>query len=150
VFSLFALSLLTANLWRTTSADANLGIAFAVSVGALTLYFAAKYFICLTIQIVAQQRQFLYNVLCANVFTFFAMCFLLIPLFFAQTLVTAPYVEPLTQAQAWVAGAFFFFYCIKTLTIFLYERIPFFFWLLYFCTIELLPLAVMYKFVMNS
>ena len=149
-FSLFTLALLTANVCQVLFVKAPLGIAFLVSLGGLVLFFLSKHFVCCAIQTITQQRMFAANILCTNVYTFFTMCFLIVTLFFVQTLVIPPHAVQLMYVQIAIVGIFLLYYFVKTLVIFAYEKIPFFFWLLYVGTIEVLPLAVIYKLIIKD
>jgi hypothetical protein len=149
-FSLLTLALLAANLWHVQFATPNIGIPFVIALGGLMFYFLSKYFICFVIQVIAQQRMFLFNIFSANVYVFFAMSLLVVPLFFVQMLVIPIYFESLLTIQMWIAGIFLLYYFVKTLTIFIADRIPIFFWMLYICTFEILPIMILYKMLLTN
>jgi len=149
LFFLFSLSLFITNICKQIQIEITPIIICLLSIIALLMYFVFKYCICQLIQICTNQSLFVYNLSYVTIYTLFAMSILIILLFCIQTFVLLPFQDVFMQIQIWIVGAFVIFYIIKTLMLFLYNHISFILWLIYFCTIEIIPILLIYKFITN-
>jgi hypothetical protein len=125
--------------------DGGFMINFAIAFVGCALFFALKSGICYVILSIAKQKALFINMFYTQIFTFVAMCFTLIALCCVYTLVLPVNAISLLYIQGAVALLFLLIYFVRSFFIFVEKEVPFFFWLLYFCTVEILPIALVCK-----
>jgi hypothetical protein len=148
IFGLLSMAMLLTGTWQVFQKPPeaqNTAHIYFIFFGGLLLYFLGKGVVCRMIQKITQQKTLFDSVLYNQIYVFFAMCFVLMPLFFMQTLVAPPFLETLMYVQLGIFATFILFYFVRMFTIFARENVPLFFLGLYFCTIEILPVIVIYK-----
>ncbi len=96
---------------------------------------------------VSREKQLFSDLIYTQLIFFAIMGITIVPIFLARNFldnsVSANLLFPLNLFLL----AIFCLYFFRTIRLFLHGKISFFFWILYFCTLEILPMTVIFKFL---
>jgi hypothetical protein len=153
LFSVLALALLMTELvqqvspaFAENSAFAVLFLAFCgITAGLMLLRLAA----CRCIGMVANADSLFVNIAISQLLYFAIMSILVVLAFFIKSFLDESFALPVLVPLGGVLGAAVCMYVMRTVRLFLYEKSLLFFWFLYFCTVEILPLTITYKVLEN-
>jgi hypothetical protein len=153
VFSVLALALLLAETvqqisptFAENSAFAMLFLAFCgITAGLMLLRFAA----CRCIGMVADAGSLFTNIAISQLLYFTIMSIMVVLAFFVKTFLDESFAIPVLAPLGVALGVALCMYMVRTVRLFLHEKALIFFWFLYFCTVEILPLTITYKVLEN-
>jgi hypothetical protein len=150
IFSVFPISLLCTEIVRSlfsVFSEDPFGLTFlqmSVVVSAIMLLRLVCYRI---VGFVSKEKQ-LFNDLVYTQLIFFAVVSLTnVPVFFVKDFLEKGIAESLLFPLLIFSLAIFCLYFFRTVRLFLHVKSSFLFWILYFCTMEILPLVVIFKFL---
>lgn len=150
IFSIFPLSLLFTEFTRTyfpAFSEELFSEIFLLTCAMVGIFMLLRLIFYRLIGLVSKEKQ-LFNDLIYTQLIFFAMeALTIVPVFlikdFLDESISNNILFPLCLFLLGILCLYFF----RTIRLFLREKASFFFWILYFCTLEILPLTIIFKFL---
>ena len=148
LFSIFPLSLLGTEILRSylpvflEDAFSTTFIYMSVAVGAIMLL----RLICFrVVGTVSKEKQLFRDLVYTHLIFFATAGFIVVPVFLVKDFLNDNIAQSLLLPVAIFSLIVFFLYFFRTVRLFLQARVSFLFWILYFCTLEILPLTLIFK-----
>lgn len=150
IFSIFPISLLCAESARTyfpVFSENSFGHTFLYACAAVGTLLLLRLLCYRLVGVVAKERM-LFNDMVYTQLIFFAVLGLaIVPAFLVRDFLDESIAKNILFPLSLVSLFIFCLYFFRTIRLFLRVKTPFLFWILYFCTLEILPLAVIFKFL---
>jgi hypothetical protein len=108
-----------------------------------------KFAACRCIGMVADSDSLFVNIAISQLLYFAIMSIVVVLVFFVKNFLDESFAMPVLVPLGVVLGAAMCMYVMRTVRLFLHEKALLFFWFLYFCTVEVLPLTITYKVLEN-
>jgi hypothetical protein len=150
LLSIFACALFVAQILKILAPNFLYGYfasVFGVVSGVIALFFACKFLIIWIIGIVTERKQLFFDIIASQLFSFAIMGFFIIVAFVVKDFLDEIYLNTLLIVLSSILFLIFCQYFFRSFRLFVYENVPIFFWFLYFCTIEIMPIALFIKYL---
>lgn len=118
---------------------------FVAVSGAMACFFLLRYFVCWIIGVISNEKQLFSDIICSQVLFFAAMSFAIIPFVLVKNFYAEAFAISVFMLLCVLLLLIFVFYFFRTIRLFMQENNSIFFWILYFCTIEILPIVIAVK-----
>lgn len=127
------------------SEDKSFLFLFATVVGATTCFLLLRFLVCWLIGVVSNEKRLFSDVIYSQVLFFAAMGFAIVPLILVKNFCVEAFAMNIFMLLYFMLLLIFVLYFCRTIRLFIQENNSIFFWILYFCTVEILPIIVAIK-----
>jgi hypothetical protein len=153
IFSIFPISLLCAEIFRvylpSFSEENSFGLIFLYTCAAVGVLLLLRLLCYRLVGAIAKEKM-LFNDMIYTQLIFFAVVGLaIVPTFLIKDFLDESIAENIMLPLMLFSLFVFCLYFFRTMRLFLRVKMPFLFWILYFCTLEILPLTVIFKLLEN-
>jgi hypothetical protein len=118
---------------------------FVAFCGVATGFFLLRFFVCWLIGTVANEKQLFSDIIYSQTLFFAAMGLAITPIILVKNFCAEPFAVNIFIALYALLSLIATLYFFRTIRLFIQENNSIFFWILYFCTIEILPIVVAIK-----
>jgi hypothetical protein len=120
---------------------------FIAICGMVAGFFLLRIFVCWLIGLISNEKQLFSDIIHSQVLFFAAMGFAIAPIILLKNFCVEAFTMSLFILLCALLLLIFVLYFFRTIRIFMQENNSIFFWILYFCTIEILPIILTIKFL---
>lgn len=151
LFSVSSLSLFFAevlhNFFPVLTETMSFGSLFVTTCGAMSGFLLLRFFVNWLIGVVSNEKQLLSDIIYSQLLFFTAMGFAITPLILVKNFCIDAFAGSIFMLLYVLLLLIFAMYFFRTIRLFIQENNSIFFWILYFCTVEILPIIAAIKFL---
>jgi hypothetical protein len=118
---------------------------FLISCAASVFFFLFRFFVGWLIGVIADEKHLFSDILHSQLMFFVLMGFTIIPMILIKNFCDESFTIYVYMLLSFLLLLIFSLYFFRTIRLFIQENISIFFWILYFCTIEILPITIAIK-----
>ncbi len=147
-FSVFPISFFLSTLaggWSAAFYEASFPRVFFIFSVVLILFMALKIAINHIIGLISRKKQLFSDLTYAQLMFFSATALVLVPVLLVKEFLDERFAPMLLFLLSIFLLLILCLYFFRTIRLFLQEKNNFFFWILYFCTLEILPIIAIFK-----
>lgn len=149
LFSAFSLALFFAEVMYSFipafSESVSFAFLFFISCGASVLFLLLRFFTCWLVGAVADEKRLFAGVRRAQLMCFVLMGFTIVPMILVKNFCSESLTVYIFISLCFLLLLISSLYFFRTIRLFMQESCSIFFWILYFCTIEILPITIAIK-----
>lgn len=149
LFSAFSLALFLTEVFHRLAPElfeAKSFLFLFVAIGSVTACFLLlRFFVCWLIGVVSNEKQLFSDIIYSQFLFFSAMSFSIVPLILVKNFCVDVLAVSVFMLLCFLLLLIFVLYFFRTIRLFTQKSDSIFFWILYFCTIEILPIVVAMK-----
>jgi hypothetical protein len=149
LFSVFSLALFLTEVFHYFAPEwfENKSFLFLfVGAGGVTACFLLlRFFVCWLIGFISNEKQLFSDIVYSQMLFFAAMSFTIVPIILVKNFCVDVFAMNVFMLLCFLLLLIFILYFFRTIRLFIQEKDSIFFWILYFCTIEILPIIVAVK-----
>jgi hypothetical protein len=151
LFSVFSLALFFAEVacsfMLEFSENESFAFLFFAACGASILFLLLRFFACWIIGAVANEKRLFSSIRYTQLMFFALMSFAIVPMVLVKNFCGENLSTYIFISLCLLLSPMILLYFFRTIRLFIQESCSIFFWILYFCTIEILPIIIAIKFL---
>ncbi|MDR3365622.1 MAG: DUF4271 domain-containing protein [Prevotellaceae bacterium] len=151
LFAVFSLALFFAEVLHYSvpalAESASFLSLFVALCGIVTGFLLLRFFICWIVGVVSSEERLFSDIIHSQALFFAAMGFAIVPLILVKNFCSEPVGGNIFVLLYVLLSLIACLYFFRTIRLFIQENNSIFFWILYFCTVEILPIMVAIKFL---
>lgn len=149
LFSAASLALFFAEILRNNvpilSETESFFFLFAATCGVAIVFMLLRFFVCWLIGVISNEKRLFSDIIYSQVLFFAAMSFAIVPIILVKNFCVESWSIYIFMLLYFLLLLIFSLYFFRTIRLFIQENNSIFFWILYFCTIEILPVVIAIK-----
>lgn len=150
LFTIFPLSLLLTELTRSffsSFSEEMFADTFLLTCAGVSLFMLLRLICYRLIGAVTREKQLFSDLIYTQLIFFAVEALIVVPVFLVRDFLDESISDNILFPLSLFLLGIFCLYFFRTIRLFLHEKTSFFLWILYFCTLEILPLTIIFKFL---